>query len=177
MSREQAIVVMASVAALVLAVAYRDVVSRRPRRILPTALLTAMAAAVYAFAFPDGIESKGSAAEIAATALCYFSMVLGMAAEYFYAQAERGRTRLTFEPMTFLMPIFASPIVFIPLLTITSDVAVGGGAFTKAKLMVYLVAFQNGFFWKGFFEQRRQANTTPNLMHTPTPNSQVPAAS
>jgi hypothetical protein len=31
-----------------------------------------------------------------------------------------------------------------------------GGAFTKAKLMVYLVAFQNGFFWKSFFEQSRQ---------------------
>ena len=57
--------------------------------------------------------------------------------------------------MVFLMPIFASPIVFIPLLTITSDVAMGGGAFTKSKLMVYLVAFQNGFFWKGFFDKAR----------------------
>jgi hypothetical protein len=32
-----------------------------------------------------------------------------------------------------------------------------GGAFTRAKLMVYLVAFQNGFFWKKLFEQRRRA--------------------
>lgn len=176
MSRELAIVLMASVAALVLAVAYRDVVSRRPRRILPTVLLTGMAAAMYAFAFPDGIESKGSAAETAATALCYVSMVLGMAAEYFYTQAERGRTRFTFEPMTFLMPLFASPIVFIPLLTITSDVAAGGGAFTKANLMVYLVAFQNGFFWKGFFEQRRQLavdSAQKNVL--PAAGGQLPA--
>jgi hypothetical protein len=53
------------------------------------------------------------------------------------------------------MPIFASPIVFIPLLTLTTDEALAGGAFTRAKLMVYLVAFQNGFFWRNFFEQRR----------------------
>ena len=30
-------------------------------------------------------------------------------------------------------------------------------AFTKAKLMVYLVSFQNGFFWKSFFERRQKA--------------------
>jgi len=29
--------------------------------------------------------------------------------------------------------------------------------FPLMKLMVYFVAFQNGFFWKSFFEQRRKA--------------------
>jgi hypothetical protein len=29
--------------------------------------------------------------------------------------------------------------------------------------MVYLVAFQNGFFWKSFFEQRRAAPAAPAL--------------
>ena len=56
----------------------------------------------------------------------------------------------------------AAQTAFIPLLTLTSEVAIGG-AFTRAKLMVYLVAFQNGFFWKSFFEQRRTAPTAPAL--------------
>ncbi len=40
--------------------------------------------------------------------------------------------------------------VTLEMLTITSEVAIGGGAFTRSKLMVFLVAFQNGFFGKGF---------------------------
>ena len=59
-----------------------------------------------------------------------------------------------FKPIEFLMPIFASPIVFIPLLTISSDAAMNG-PFTQARLMVYLVAFQNGFFWKNFFDEKK----------------------
>ena len=31
-----------------------------------------------------------------------------------------------------------------------------GRATTQGKLMVYLVAFQNGFFWKSFFEQQKR---------------------
>ena len=72
-----------------------------------------------------------------------------------YAQAERGQTKFTFNALTFLMPVFASPIVFIPLLTLTSELG-AGGAFTRARVMVYLVAFQNGFFWKVFFEQQQK---------------------
>ena len=106
----------------------------------------------------------GAIQEVVATALCYAAMLLGMIAQYFYKQAERGDKKLSFEPLEFLMPIFASPIVFIPLLTITSDLALTG-AFTKGKLMVYLVAFQNGFFWKSFFEQRRKAAEHESIAH------------
>ena len=99
------------------------------------------------------MQTRGASDEIVAIVICYASMVFGMMAEYGYAQAERGNKKIEFDLMSFLMPIFASPIVFIPLLTLTSEVALGG-AFTRPKLMVYLVAFQNGFFWKSFFEQR-----------------------
>jgi hypothetical protein len=115
----------------------------------------------YALA-PAAVEEKAALDETAAIVFCYVSMVLGMVAQYFYVQAERGGRTFEFDWMTFLMPIFASPIVFIPLLTLTSEVAIGG-AFTRAKLMVYLVAFQNGFFWKSFFEQRRAAPAAPAL--------------
>ena len=122
--------------------------------LLPRALVVVGALCVaYALA-PAAVQTKDGLDETAAIVFCYLSMVLGMIAQYFYIQAERGDRTFQFDWMTFLMPIFASPIVFIPLLTLTSEVAMGG-AFTRAKLMVYLVAFQNGFFWKGFFEQRR----------------------
>ena len=156
MSRELAMILMVSAAGLTLGVGYLHLVRGRPRRYLFTALFAGLTVSVYLLAFPDAaIESKGAVQEGMAVAFCYLSMVLGMAAQYFYKQAERGDRRLTFEVMEFLMPIFASPIVFIPLLTITSDMMLSG-PFTKSKLMIYLVAFQNGFFWKSFFEQRRQ---------------------
>jgi hypothetical protein len=163
MSRGLATLMMASVLGLTLGVGYQQVVRGQPRRYVFTALLVLLSAAVYAFAFPnDEIESKGVVEEWLAVAICYVSMVLGMVAQYFYKQAESGRKKLTIETMEFLMPILASPIVFIPLLTITSDMTFSG-PLTKTRLMVYLVAFQNGFFWKTFFEQRQRkiANAEP----------------
>lgn len=156
--------VAAAVATLLL-LAWRH---RSPRLLSLVLMMVAISAAVSYIA-PDlsttrDVSLEGSPAagdgihEIAAVTLCYLSMIFGMMAEYAYAQAEQGKKRFRFVPMTFVMPILASPIVFIPLLTIAGDVS-AGGAFTRAKLMVYLVAFQNGFFWKSFFEQRRREVT------------------
>jgi cyanate permease len=128
----------------------------RSARLLPRLLALAAAFAIVRLLAPGAVQTRGSVDEAAAIAFCYASMLLGMMAEYVYAQAERGNRKLEFNLLEFLMPVFASPIVFIPLLTLTSEVA-AGGAFTRAKVMVYFIAFQNGFFWKSFFEQRRAA--------------------
>lgn len=165
MPRDLAVVLLGSVVGLTLVIGFRDLIRARPRRVIPTAIAAALSIAVYRLAFPDvEIETKGAVQEGAAVALCYVSMLVGMAAQYFYKQAERGDKKLSFAPLEFLMPIFASPIVFIPLLTITSDLALTG-AFTSGKLMVYLVAFQNGFFWKSFFEQRQKAIEQQPVAH------------
>lgn len=149
-------IVTVSLIGLIGGVAYFELRRWQTRGFLASAVLVAIALAVFRFAMPDSLETKGGAAdETIAVVFCYLAMLLGMVAEYFYEQGEHGRRRFRFEPIKFLMPVFASPIVFIPLLTITSEMSIGG-AFTKAKLMVYLVAFQNGFFWKSFFEQSRQ---------------------
>jgi hypothetical protein len=124
-------------------------------RRLPRVVVLALAGfVVYALA-PAPVEKMGSLDETASIVFCYAAMLLGMMAEYFYTQAEKGATKLKFEALPFVMPILASPIVFIPLLTLTSELG-GGGAFTRARVMVYLVAFQNGFFWRTFFEQRKK---------------------
>jgi hypothetical protein len=131
----------------------------RTARLLPRVIVVLLAAfVVYALA-PAPVEKMGSLDETASIVFCYASMLLGMMAEYAYAQAERGSTKLKFEALPFLMPILASPIVFIPLLTLTSELG-AGGAFTRARVMVYLVACQNGFFWKTFFEQRKKQATS-----------------
>jgi hypothetical protein len=133
----------------------------RRGRILPRLAALAVAIGITWWLAPGPVEKMGSTADTVTVIVCYLAMLLGMMAEYGYAQAEKGYTHFKFEPLSFLMPIFASPIVFIPLVTLTSDLG-QGGAFTRAKLMVYLVAFQNGFFWRSFFEERRRhAAATP----------------
>ena len=158
MSETLAQLLILSVAVMGAELVYR--LFTRSARLLPRFVSMAAALAVVSLLAPRAVQARGSEDEAAAVVFCYGSMLLGMMAEYFYAQAERGRTKMEFKLLSFLMPVFASPIVFIPLLTLTSEVAVGG-AFSRAKVMVYLVAFQNGFFWKSFFEQRRAAAAAP----------------
>ena len=124
-----------------------------------TLLLSLVYVVWYSTPLPFEMRDGDGNQDVAAVAICYIAMLLGMMAEYVYAQGEKGEQRLTFTPMTFVMPILASPIVFIPLLTIAGDIN-APGILSRAKLMVYFVAFQNGFFWKSFFEQRRRVMIT-----------------
>ena len=155
MSPALSILLVVSLIGLSIGIGWLEAVGSRFRRFSLSAILIGLAIAVYAATAPQDVETKGPIQETIAVVFCYLSMVLGMMSQYFYRQAERGAKKLTVKPVEFMMPIFASPIVFIPLLTITADVSLSG-AFTKSNLMVYLIAFQNGFFWKSFFEQRRQ---------------------
>ena len=156
MSETLRFVLMASLGLIAVEFIYR--VITRGEWLLPRAVALAVGAGiVYALA-PGRADQMGSAAEAAAVVVCYGAMVLGMVAEHLYVTIERRR-KLTFD-VSLLLPILASPIVFIPLLALTADIG-GGGAFTRAKIMVYLVAFQNGFFWKTFFESQRKRAKQP----------------
>jgi hypothetical protein len=155
MSQTLSAILTASVLALTAGMVYPMTTRARTRR-LASAVALGLALAVATLIVPAPVATRGGE-DVASVVLCYACMLLGMMAEYGYLRAERGDVTFTFELMPFLMPIFASPIVFIPLLSLMTEDAMTGGAFTRAKLMVYLVAFQNGFFWKSFFEQRRIA--------------------
>ena len=149
---------------------------RHARMWATTALVGLVSTGVW-YSTPAPFETRGDdTQQIAAVVICYIAMLLGMMAEYVYAQAEKGQERLTFAPMTFLMPILASPILFIPLLTIAAEVN-SPGILSQSKLMVYLVAFQNGFFWKSFFEQRRRESAEgARAQHAISVPAQYPAA-
>ena len=169
MTTPVSIILAASVAALIAGVIRLQLVQVTTRRIVASGCLIVLAAGVYVLAKTSSVETKGPMDEAIAVFFCYAAMLLGMTAEYGYRLGERGRRRAKMNWMEFMMPIFASPIVFIPLLTITADLSVSG-ALAKSKLMVYLVAFQNGFFWRTFFEQRRQAAS-----EFPVPSPAAPA--
>ena len=151
MSDLLALILTASLTLLVAVIVYR-VFTKRTAALPGTLVMAGAVSVVYAIA-PSVVQARGSSDEMVSIAFCYAAMMLGMVAEYGFAQAERRNRKLALDWMSFLMPVLASPIVFIPVLALMSE-ATMGGAFTRGKLMVYLVAFQNGFFWKSFFEQR-----------------------
>jgi hypothetical protein len=153
-----------AVAAFVVVSALR---ARRPvRALIAAAALMCVLGGIYVLTFPTTIGRTRGEAESGPLVVSYIAMVLGMMAHYVYAKAEKGETRLTIEWMRFVMPILASPIVFIPLVSIAGEVGATGHLFERAKVMVYLVAFQNGFFWKHFFDQRRPGATAPDAVVT-----------
>src|SRR3954469_15597688 len=126
MTPSLALILGASCIAAAIGIGATDLIRSRAARLLVSAALIAAGIAVYVVNVSPGIESKGGARETVAVVCCYASMLLGMVAQYFYRQAESGAKRLRFRAIEFLMPIFASPIVFIPLLTISSDATMSG---------------------------------------------------
>ena len=151
MSETFRVILMTSLALMVGEFIYRVVTTRSG--LLPRAAAILGGGAIVYVLAPGSVDKMGGLDETASIFLCYAAMVFGMLAEHGYVRIEREeKVKLD---ATILLPILASPIVFIPLLTLTSEIG-DGGAFTRAKLMVYLVAFQNGFFWKTFFEQQRK---------------------
>jgi len=139
-------------AAIVLYLAFR---TRRLLVIVLTLFVVAVGSWIVSSVAPATAGTRGDG-DTVTLVISYVAMVLGMTSHYVYVQAERGAKKLTFNWLSFVMPILASPIVFIPLVSLAGEVPAVGGAFTHAKVMVYLVAFQNGFFWKNFFDKQRQ---------------------
>jgi hypothetical protein len=105
-------------------------------------------------AFEYGIDSKGglSPTQWGMVALMYLAMLVGIVAQSYYFKDSTMPTT----SIAWLKPALTSPIIFIPLLssyqtslTNISDVSLG-------ELMILLVSFQNGFFWKVVFDKQAE---------------------
>jgi hypothetical protein len=83
--------------------------------------------------------------------ILYVAMIAGMMAQYFYFY-----TRRKFRWRSFIKPFLASPIVFMPLVSAYQKALTSLDAFELGDLMLLLVAFQNGFFWKVIFDKREE---------------------
>jgi hypothetical protein len=88
--------------------------------------------------------------------LLYLAMLAGMLAHFGYGYlALPKRSRRRFDVANFLAPILVSPIVFLPLASLfgsspTTTVT------RSSHVMLLLIAFENGFFWREFFENRQK---------------------
>ncbi len=150
-----------SLLALVLLAGYRYTQSKNAR-----ALLVQLAALVLCFAFlhalfdfPLGAEpaSRGNEQnDVYFVIVLYACMLLGMLAQYGHARfSQPQRTRKKFDLGLFLAPVFASPIIFIPLLGALQNANIDLSRLDAPRMMTFLVAFENGFFWKEYFDHRR----------------------
>jgi len=110
------------------------------------------------FGFPGTrVVAMGLREDLALWVALYICMAAGMLAQYLYRHFERPRrNRTKWDWGLFFAPVFASPIVFIPLATTFISAGIDLKSFTAAKSMIFFVAFENGFFWKEFFDLRRK---------------------
>ncbi|MDZ7266183.1 MAG: hypothetical protein ONB48_02480 [candidate division KSB1 bacterium] len=134
----------------------------KSRRLKPFLLQIVVLALCFAalhalFDFPARAPAARGAEDVYFVIVLYLCMLLGMAANYAHNRFLLPKEqRPKFDPGLFFAPIFASPIVFIPLLAALQNVGVDLARLTVPKMMVFFVAFENGFFWKEYFDHRRQ---------------------
>ena len=84
-------------------------------------------------------------------------MLLGMLAHWLYVWLETPqRKRPAFDLGLFLGPVLASPIIFIPLLASLQNTDLNLSQIDIPRFMVFVVAFENGFFWKEYFDNRKK---------------------
>jgi hypothetical protein len=99
--------------------------------------------------------SEGAAADWPLYLIAYLSMLAGMLCQFLYTRFSReAAQRSPFDWGSFIAPVFVSPIIFVPL---CSTLGVGEHA-EAGRYMIFLIAFENGFFFKGYFDQRSQAD-------------------
>ena len=129
------------------------------RTLLPVTLLSAAGAGYYAlFQSDTQVLPKGDQPnQWPFIVVLYLWMLLGMAANYAYGRLTvTKQARPPFDAGNFIAPILVSPIVFMPLLGAFQSAHADLADLTVPKLMIFLVTFENGFFWKEFFDNRQR---------------------
>jgi hypothetical protein len=142
---------------------YRFVKQRR-LRVLLLQILSLVVVVLFLrllFGFPqpeDGFTARGAGqSDLLIIAILFVCMILGMLAHWLYVWLEAPKhERQTFDFGLFIAPVLASPVVFIPLLASLQNANLNLSEMDIPRIMLFLVAFENGFFWKEYFENRRK---------------------
>ncbi|HEX4809558.1 MAG TPA: hypothetical protein VH325_11550 [Bryobacteraceae bacterium] len=112
----------------------------------------------FAFRFPSLSNnlSKGGAQDASGPlVLALFSfMLFGMLVEYLVQYLNAKPRKRQFDWGSFFTPILISPMVFMPLVASLQNVNVELSHFSIPLLMLFLVAFENGFLWRGYFARK-----------------------
>ena len=122
-------------------------------------LLGGCAAVFFVYFQPDNeLSPRGGQGNLYLFIIVLYAfMILGMLFHHLYHYfLKPKKTRDPFDLGLFIAPVFASPIVFIPMLSAFQNADIDLANLTLPKFMVFFVAFENGFFWREIFENRRK---------------------
>jgi hypothetical protein len=114
----------------------------------------------FAFGFPSfpAEFAKGATetqTDVGPLVLALFVfMLLGMGAEYLYHYLDAKPEETKFDWRSFVKPFLVSPLVFVPLAASLQNAKVDLSSFNIPLLMLFLVAFENGFLWRGYFTRK-----------------------
>ncbi len=81
----------------------------------------------------------------------YLVMLLGMASKYLFdIIGDKPKKKLTFNKWQFIKPFLVSPIIFVTVYALVPE--------NTSSLMIFVFAFQNGFFWQTLLYKAGPAN-------------------
>ena len=107
----------------------------------------------FYFNFPSSVEPR-SGIDQWDMLLLYILTLLGMVAHYFYDKLTHEGEDFKFSFKGFIRPLIVSPLIFYPLLSLFDLCNFELNFTTPAGIIMYFIAFQNGYFWKSFFERQ-----------------------
>jgi hypothetical protein len=146
-------------ALILIALLVSELLLRRYRHRLNIVALLSLLVIVAALIFSEwsvtpNIEAKGetSGVQWIMVALMYIAMTLGIVAQTYYFRSDAVEPGFT----SWIKPALASPIIFIPLLSSYQDTLSTIDQISLAEIMILLVSFQNGFFWKVIFDKQTE---------------------
>jgi cytochrome bd-type quinol oxidase subunit 2 len=111
---------------------------------------------LFDFPFSPPVAAKGPSDDFVLAGALFICMLFGMASQFLYRRFEQPQGgRPPWDWGMFIAPVLASPIVFIPLLAAFQNANIDLKDLTAPRLMIFFVAYQNGFFWKEFFDRKQ----------------------
>jgi hypothetical protein len=84
----------------------------------------------------------------------YISTIFGIVGHHIFIQireVEERKRKIKIKWIPVIKPLIISPLIFLAVMTQLAQMG-GGGEGLKANIMQFILAFQNGFFWKTIFE-------------------------
>ena len=137
---------------------FRSSTRRIPDALALLVLLLYLALLHFAFGFPSpptDFAKGGADTDVGPVVLALFIfMLLGMGAEYLYHYLDAKPEGTKFDWRSFVKPFLVSPLVFVPLAASLQNAKVDLSRFDIPLLMLFLVAFENGFLWRGYFTRK-----------------------
>lgn len=158
MSQLMVILLLISLVGLITFTLYRYLKTKNTRNLIFHLLLIIIYILVFFgyVLFNDLTPKSGQDDHLYLIIALYLFMILGMLAHYGYTRfSQPAKIRKKFDLGFFLAPVLVSPIIFFPLLTILQSANIEVETL-NVKLMFFCIAFENGFFWKEFFDNRRE---------------------